>query len=77
MMKYLVACGIAAAAAAVLPLGVASAEPAYCYSTGQWVPWPDTHIFPPSACPDGQAPFNGPGPMYGGGNHRWPSGEDD
>lgn len=51
----------------------AHAGPAYCYSTGQWMPWPGISGY----CPDGEAPFNGPGPSYGGGNHRSPDGSDD
>lgn len=51
----------------------AQADPAYCYSSGNWIVFPDTSGY----CLDGESPFNGPGPSYGGGNHRWPSGEDD
>lgn len=51
----------------------AGADPAYCYSTRQWQPFPQTSGY----CPDGQSPFDGPGPSYGGGNHRWPDGSDD
>lgn len=51
----------------------AHAEPAYCYSSGEWIPFPDYSGY----CLDGEAPFNGPGPSYGGGNHRWPDGSDD
>jgi len=54
------------------PQAHADSEPFYCYSTQQFIPWPDFSGY----CPDGEAPFNGPGPSYGGGNHRWPSGED-
>lgn len=51
----------------------AHADPAYCYSSGEWIPFPDYSGY----CLDGEAPFNGPGPSYGGGNHRWPDGSDD
>lgn len=58
---------------AVVFVPQAHAEPSYCYSTGEFIPWPDFSGY----CPDGEAPFNGPGPDYGGGNHRWPDGSDD
>lgn len=54
------------------PVGHADA-PTYCYSSGQFLPWPDFSGY----CPDGESPFNGPGPSYGGGNHRYPDGSDD
>lgn len=49
------------------------ASPAYCYTTGEWLPFPEILGY----CPDGQAPFNNVGPSYGGGAHRWPDGTDD
>lgn len=52
---------------------LAPLDPAYCYSSGEWLPFPDYSGY----CPDGESPFNGPGPSYGGGNHRWPDGSDD
>lgn len=56
-----------------LPIPQAYADPAYCYSTGQWIQFPDYSGY----CLDGEAPFYGPAPSYGGGNHRWPDGSDD
>lgn len=53
--------------------GMAHAEPAYCYTSGTWQPFPQTQGW----CPDSQPPFHGPAPSYGGGNHRWPDGGDD
>lgn len=54
------------------PSAHADDGPMYCYSTGQWLPWPDISGY----CPDGRAPY-GQGPDYGQGNHRWPDGSDD
>lgn len=56
------------------PRAKGETNPAYCYSTGKWITFPENIG---SYCPDGQAPFNGLGPSYGGGNHRWPDGSDD
>ncbi len=69
---------VAALASLTLALGaftapVAQADPVFCYSTQHFLPWPDFSGY----CPDGQAPFNGPGPSYAGGNHRYPDGSDD
>jgi hypothetical protein len=61
---------VAMAAVAMVPM--APPGPTYCYSTGQFLPWPDISGY----CPDGQAP-HGVGPDYGQGNHRWPDGSDD
>lgn len=63
------------------PIGVGAAgsapqshaDPVCCYTTGQFIQWPEYSGY----CPDGEAPFNGPGPSYGGGNHRWPDGTAD
>lgn len=63
----------ALAVLAILAPAPAEASPAYCYTTGTWNPFPYTQGY----CPDGQAPFNGPGPSYGGGNHRWPDGSNE
>lgn len=64
---------VAAAIALSPPASTGPDNPFYCYSTHQWIPWPEFSGY----CPDGEAPFNGPGPSYGGGNHRWPDGGDD
>lgn len=56
------------AARAAVPM-----DPAFCYSTREWIPFPGFSGY----CPDGESPFDGPGPSYGGGNHRWPDGSDD
>jgi hypothetical protein len=63
---------VAMAAVAMVPMAPLDPTPEYCYSTGQWLPWPDISGY----CPDGQAP-HGVGPDYGQGNHRWPDGSDD
>ncbi|BBY70110.1 hypothetical protein MPRI_22970 [Mycobacterium paraintracellulare] len=59
--------------AVALQRAPAPLDPVYCYSTQQFLPWPDFSGY----CPDGESPFNGPGPSYGGGNHRYPDGSDD
>lgn len=48
--------------------------PSYCYSMGH----ASSCRFPstPGTTRTGRPPFNGPGPSYGGGNHRWPDGTD-
>lgn len=71
VLFFIAACLIAGALAH--PPKGHSEPPAYCYGTHQWIPWPENSRY----CPDGQSPFDGPGPSYGGGNHRWPDGSDD
>jgi hypothetical protein len=69
-MRYLC---LALALSALVLAPAATAGPAYCYSTRPWQPFPRSQGY----CPDGQSPFDGSGPSYGGGNHRWPSGDDE
>lgn len=73
MRRLWVAVAIIAALILALVMGLSSAAqgrsyaaPAYCYSTKTWLPFPDFSGY----CPDGESPFNGPGPSYGGSDQR-------